>query len=45
MQSNFFVNPLEQSYAINLIRLTFSHYCGVENSYKSNLGVINYKNP
>jgi hypothetical protein len=45
MQSKFYVNHLEQLYAINLIGLRFSLYCSVENSNKPNFGVINYKIP
>jgi hypothetical protein len=31
--------------AIGLTKLHLVHYCLVEKPYKSNLGVINYKNP
>jgi hypothetical protein len=45
MQSNFFMDPLEQFFAVGLIKSMFVHYGIVENSNKSNHEEINYENP
>jgi hypothetical protein len=45
MQIKFLWNPLEQIYVVGLTKYLFVHYYFVENFKKSNLEVINYKNP
>jgi hypothetical protein len=37
------MNPIEQFYAINLTKLSFSHYGSVEIFNNSNIEEINYK--
>jgi hypothetical protein len=44
-QTNFHWNSLEHIYTMDLTKSLFVHYCLVENSKKSNIEVINYKNP
>jgi hypothetical protein len=45
MQTKVHWIPLEQISTVGLTKSIFVHYCLVENSKKSNLEVINYKNP
>jgi hypothetical protein len=44
IENKFLWNPLELLLAIGLTKSIFVHYGLIENSYKSNLGVFNYKN-
>jgi hypothetical protein len=44
IQSKFLYNPLEQIFAIGLTKFIFVLYFLIDNSYKSNIGVFNYKN-
>jgi hypothetical protein len=44
MQSKFRWNNFEQIYAVGLTKSYFMRYYSIENSYKSNFGVFNYKN-
>jgi hypothetical protein len=44
IQNKFSYNPLEWILAIVLTKFDFVLYCLVENVYKSNHGVFNYKN-
>jgi hypothetical protein len=44
MQTKFHWNSFEHIYAVGLTKSHFVHYCSIENSYKSNLGVFNYTN-
>jgi hypothetical protein len=45
MPTKFHQNPLDQISTVSLIKYVFLHYCLVNFLKKSNLEVINYKNP
>jgi hypothetical protein len=44
MQTIFPWDPLEYIFAIDLTKSIVKHYCLIEKSYNSNIGVFNYKN-
>jgi hypothetical protein len=44
MPSKFLQNPYEYIFAIDLTKFHFVQCCLIEKSYKSNLGVFNYRN-
>jgi hypothetical protein len=44
IQNKFPYNPLEQISTMDLTKFIVVHYCIIENSYKSNLGVFIYRN-
>jgi hypothetical protein len=45
IQNRFLWFSLEYNFALGLTKSLFVHHCSIENSYKSNLGVFNCKNP